>query len=483
MVTQSGDPNNESKPAYKKYCSYCHKNNHSISNCYQKQRDDEYQRYINQRSRTLQQSFVQYFRGKPKTSQETRIENTNAYSSNDNDRSKYNQNYYNDRYRNNDRYRSNSRDCSQNSYRSNSRQRYYSSSRSPYRSLYENYYKRRIPSRSPYRSPYRNNFNYRYNFQSRYRSRSQSQGNSFKRYNYPYRSPSRPRDFRSRSRIPSQNRQQNRINQVDVKPTNDKDSTKFEIHTCQITEIANTITSYSWFYPLYVHTSETKDNLLPSKVENLFLLDTGSSISVLNLPTFHAVSKQLNLNGPKNIENKRTRTLTVANQTEVPIIHYTSMTCFTEVNHQNRSFSIDFAVANNKYNILGTPFFKRHIQNIDFQQNIMTYKELPAKTHFSTFTEKDYPYVSYIYTIKCKEPIHFKPRSGKTIHFPIKNYLNLHFELEDNTKFYPSTQYTYFLQKFKDIFNFLDMIVNDKKIHVQQYFKNLHLTQLHYLEE
>ena len=24
MVTQSGDPNNKSKPAYKKYCSYCH---------------------------------------------------------------------------------------------------------------------------------------------------------------------------------------------------------------------------------------------------------------------------------------------------------------------------------------------------------------------------------------------------------------------------------------------------------------------------
>ena len=61
MVTQSGDPNNKSKPAYRKYCSYCHKNNHSISNCYQKQRDDEYQKYNNQRSRTPQQSFVHVF--------------------------------------------------------------------------------------------------------------------------------------------------------------------------------------------------------------------------------------------------------------------------------------------------------------------------------------------------------------------------------------------------------------------------------------
>ena len=80
----------------------------------------------------------------------------------------------------------------------------------------------------------------------------------------------------------------------------------------------------------------------------------------------------------------------------------------------------------------------------------MTYIEQhptrPTKTTFSTFTEKDYPYISYIYTIKWKG--HFKPRSGKTIHFPIKNYSNLLFELENNTKFYPTNPYTYFLQKF-----------------------------------
>ena len=74
MVTQSGDPNNKSKPAYKKHCSYCRKNNHGVSNCYQKQRDEEYQRHKNQRSRTPQQSFVQYFRSKPSNSQENRNE-------------------------------------------------------------------------------------------------------------------------------------------------------------------------------------------------------------------------------------------------------------------------------------------------------------------------------------------------------------------------------------------------------------------------
>ena len=147
-----------------------------------------------------------------------------------------------------------------------------------------------------------NNSNSRCNYSLRCRPRSHSQENSFRRYNYPYRS--RTRDYGSQSRTPSRNRQHNRINQVDVKSTDDKDSTKFEIHTCQIIEFTNTLTPYSWFDPLYVHTFETKDNILPSKLEILFLLDTGASISVLNLPIFYVIAKQLYLNVPRNTENK-----------------------------------------------------------------------------------------------------------------------------------------------------------------------------------
>ena len=104
MVTQPGDPNNKSKPAYTKYCTYCHKNNHGVSNCYQKQRDEEYQKYRNPRPRTPQQSFVQYFRSKPSNSQDNRTENKTDYPSRDNDRNRYSQNYFyhSDRYRNKD---------------------------------------------------------------------------------------------------------------------------------------------------------------------------------------------------------------------------------------------------------------------------------------------------------------------------------------------------------------------------------------------
>ena len=36
MFTQSKDPNNKNKPAYKKYCFYCNRTNHSISACFKK---------------------------------------------------------------------------------------------------------------------------------------------------------------------------------------------------------------------------------------------------------------------------------------------------------------------------------------------------------------------------------------------------------------------------------------------------------------
>ena len=88
MVTQPGDPNNKSKPAYKKHCTYCHKNNHGVSNCYQKQRDEEYQKDRNPRPRPPQQSFVQYFLSKPSNSQDNRTDNKTDYSSIDNDRSR-----------------------------------------------------------------------------------------------------------------------------------------------------------------------------------------------------------------------------------------------------------------------------------------------------------------------------------------------------------------------------------------------------------
>ena len=62
MVTQPKDPSNKNKTDYKKYCSYCHRTNHSISTCFKKQRDDEDKRDAYARSKYPRKSFVRYFR-------------------------------------------------------------------------------------------------------------------------------------------------------------------------------------------------------------------------------------------------------------------------------------------------------------------------------------------------------------------------------------------------------------------------------------
>ena len=71
MVTQSGDPKTKVNQLTKN-CSYVIKTI-MVFQIVIKQRDKEYQRYINQRSRTPQQSFVQYFGSKPSSSQENEM--------------------------------------------------------------------------------------------------------------------------------------------------------------------------------------------------------------------------------------------------------------------------------------------------------------------------------------------------------------------------------------------------------------------------
>ena len=41
MFTQPRDPNKKHEPAYKRYCSNCHKTNHSMSTCFKKREDKD----------------------------------------------------------------------------------------------------------------------------------------------------------------------------------------------------------------------------------------------------------------------------------------------------------------------------------------------------------------------------------------------------------------------------------------------------------
>ena len=185
-----------------------------------------------------------------------------------------------------------------------------------------------------------------------------------------------------------------------IQPQDPSEPINFEVHMYHPTAMANAVTPTSWFYTLYVHTPSSilqRDN--PSRLEVAFLLDSGASISVLNYPTYITPTKLLDIrpNHPSDLKTQNTsKTLTVANQTEVPILHYANIILNPTIDDDSRSFSVPFAVADIKYNILGTPFFEDKIQNINKQDFTLEYKyqskRHPNYTKFTTLLSKDYPY-------------------------------------------------------------------------------------------
>ena len=127
------------------------------------------------------------------------------------------------------------------------------------------------------------------------------------------------------------------------------------------TEMANAVTPTSWFYFLHTHTPSNQiQRHYPSRLEISFLLDSGASISVLHYPTDGTIAKLLNIK--QNNTLNLSKTLTVANQSEVPILHYVTVTLKT-IEDDSRQFTIPFAVADIKYYVLGTSFFEEHTKH------------------------------------------------------------------------------------------------------------------------
>ena len=256
--------------------------------------------------------------------------------------------------------------------------------------------------------------------------------------------------------------------------------------------MANAVTPTSWFYTLYVHTPSSitqRDN--PSRLEIAFLLDSGASIYVLNYPTYTTLTKLLDIrpNHTSDIGTHNTsKTLTVANQTEVPILHYANIILITTIDDNARYFPVPFAVADIKYNIIGTPFFDDNIQNISIQQFTLEFK-YQSKTHpnyatFTTLLSKDCPYFSYIYRNNSKTQIRLKPKSSKIAHFPIKNIiifiLQLHHKTTSSLRYHTPILLTSFVQisillKYSQITNqtFVQLLFTTPPNMLQHYLQDL----------
>ena len=89
------------------------------------------------------------------------------------------------------------------------------------------------------------------------------------------------------------------------------------------------------------------------------LLHSGASLSVLNYPTYFTIAKLLNITC-NDKTNHISKTLTIANQTEVAILYYVTTQLNTSNEQISRQFIILFVVADIEYNIFGTPFFEEY---------------------------------------------------------------------------------------------------------------------------
>ena len=231
------------------------------------------------------------------------------------------------------------------------------------------------------------------------------------------------------------------------------------------TDMAYALTLTSWFYSVYLHTPEPYNNSdHPLRLKISILLDSGASFSLLNCPTYLPIAKCLNI-----ICNDKTnhtlKTLTVANQTEVPILHYVT-TLIISIEQNSRQFKIPFAVAVIKYNIHDASFFEEYIQNIKNQDCSLQFKHRSENQQntiiLTSLLSKYYPLYSYIYRINSSTQMCSKQNSSKSAHFPIKNYYNLHFATTPKNQFFPTIPHTFFASKFCTTFIFIEVFTDDK---------------------
>ena len=159
----------------------------------------------------------------------------------------------------------------------------------------------------------------------------------------------------------------------------------------------------------------------------------------------------------------------------------------TTIDENSRYFSVPFAVADIKYNILGTPFFEDKIQNINIQDFTLEFK-YQSKTHpnyakFTTLLSKDYPYFSYIYRINSKTQIRLKPNLQKLHTFRSKIIIIFILQLHHKTTSFLQYLIPILLPNSVQISISLKYLQTTSQIFVQLLFRTLQNILQPYLQD
>ena len=133
------------------------------------------------------------------------------------------------------------------------------------------------------------------------------------------------------------------------------------------------------------------------------MLDSGATISVLNYPTYLTIAKLLNITC-NNETNHTSKTLTVENQTEVPILHYVTTTLNTSIEQTCGQFIMPLLLPISIIIFLALPSLKT------------TYKTLIFKTlHYSLNVTPKINQTPLNLHLYYQKTIHIAPRSTESI--------------------------------------------------------------------
>ena len=125
----------------------------------------------------------------------------------------------------------------------------------------------------------------------------------------------------------------------------------------------------------------------------------------------------------------------------------------------NRLLKIHFAIADTKYNILGTPFFQKHINSINVQENTLNVQTLDLSNLIVPFhidSQKEAPYISQLYRIISTKSLTVPPCSTRCLQFPLPH--SLHFpQLENHKKLHRLHPWTRFHKKYNKFLNLTDI--------------------------
>ena len=150
------------------------------------------------------------------------------------------------------------------------------------------------------------------------------------------------------------------------------------------------------------------------------------------------------------------------------MINYITITCNTEIKENSRQFITHFAVADIKYNILGTPFFEKNVQSIDIQTLTMQFTQFhqtcPNTTKiYNNYRKRLSICFIYIYMITSKEAIHFHQIQEKQYTFQLIIIQNYTSTTLNNKQIFPSIPHTYFSSKFNRTFSFIELLTKTGK--------------------